>query len=392
MEPNHNPFCYDGDFAPEDIVGREEEIAQVGTVIRNGMRLFLIGRRGLGKTSILRMAQATLASEGAHVLYVNAEARPDVEKLIEEIVTRAIAQLSDGTEDGILKAGPFFSHLKPTTNLPADGQEMQVSIGIDLPADKHRQMQLLAKTLDSLDRLAGTLPKIRPVALIIDEFSALMARFGVTAEAQIRAVVQTHQNLGYIFAGSNVGLMMDMTGKHDRPFYHGGAAVFLRPVPLAEFAIWLRERFLESGYEVDGDEPILRILSLAGEVPYYVQMLAHNCWYYLRSDSHPIVTVDKVESVFKQTIQHLTPAFKQAWNRLTLSQRRVLLAVMLGYGKRLKPSELVRSVNRPASSVRSAARALYSRGILWDDWALGEGTVRLEDPLFAHWLRMTNMS
>jgi hypothetical protein len=51
--------------------------------------------------------------------------------------------------------------------------------------------------------------------------------------------------------------MMDMTGKYDRLFYHGGAAVFLRPVPLAEFAIWLRGRFLESGYEVDGDEPIV---------------------------------------------------------------------------------------------------------------------------------------
>jgi hypothetical protein len=65
MEPNQNPFSYAGDFGPEDIVGRKEEIAQVGTVIRDGMRLFLIGRRGLGKTSIMRMAQATLASEGA---------------------------------------------------------------------------------------------------------------------------------------------------------------------------------------------------------------------------------------------------------------------------------------------------------------------------------------
>lgn len=67
------------------------------------------------------------------------------------------------------------------------------------------------------------------------------------------------------------------------------------------------------------------------------------------------------------------------------------LLVMRGYGKRLKPSELARSVNPAASSVRSAARALYSRGILWDDWALGENRVRLEDPLFAHRIRMTGL-
>lgn len=63
-----------------------------------------------------------------------------------------------------------------------------------------------------LDRASGTQPEGRPVALIIDEFSALMAYSGITAEGQIRAAVQTHQNLGYIFSGSNVQLMMDMTG------------------------------------------------------------------------------------------------------------------------------------------------------------------------------------
>jgi hypothetical protein len=32
----------------------------------------------------------------------------------------------------------------------------------------------------------------------------LVARFGLTAEAQVLSVIQRHQNLGHIFAGSNV--------------------------------------------------------------------------------------------------------------------------------------------------------------------------------------------
>jgi hypothetical protein len=115
-----------------------------------------------------------------------------------------------------------------------DKQAVSVSIGIDLSANKYRQMAVLADTLDSLNRLAQTLPESRPLALIIDEFSALMARFGVTGEAQIRSVVQCHRNVGYIFAGSNVGLMMDMTMKYSRPFYHSGDSLYLRPVPSAE--------------------------------------------------------------------------------------------------------------------------------------------------------------
>ena len=235
MKAKLNPFRYGSDFSPDDIVGRKDEIAHAERAIRDGQRLFLTGARGFGKTSVLRAAQANLSRKGAIVLYVNAETSPDVGKLMGEIVAGAAAQVYEGEEDGIQKAGRFFSHLEPTFRVSAVEQEISVRIGIDLFDGKYRQMEVLADTLDSLDRLAHTLPDSRPLALIIDEFSALMARFGVTAEAQIRAVVQCHRDVGYIFAGSNVALMMEMTTKYNRPFYHGGDNLYLRPVPADDF-------------------------------------------------------------------------------------------------------------------------------------------------------------
>ncbi len=314
MEFNRNPFRYGADFGPDDIVDRKDDIAHVERVIRDGMRLFLTGPRGFGKTSILRAAQAYMSRKGAMVLYVNAETSPDVGKLIGEIVAGAAAQLDDDAEVGIVRVRGFFAHLRPTLSLSADGQEISVSIGIDLSGGKYRQMQVLAGTLDSLDGLARTLRESRPVALIIDEFSALMARFGVTGEAQIRSVVQCHQNVGYIFAGSNIGLMMHMTMDHRRPFYHGGDSLYLRRVPSADFAAWLHKQFRESGFEVSGNEPVLRILSLAEDVPYYVQMLAHNCWDELHRGSRSKLTVALVESVLERTIESLDGAFKERWN------------------------------------------------------------------------------
>jgi uncharacterized protein len=389
MELNRNPFRYGADFGPEDIVGRKDEIVHLERAIRDGQRLFLVGPRGFGKTSILHAAQANLSRKGAIVLYVNAETSPDVGKLIGEIVAGAAAQVYEGLEDGIQKAGRFFSHLEPTFRFSAVEQEISVSIGIDLFAGKYRQMEVFADTLDSMDRLAHGLPNSRPLALIIDEFSTLMARFGVIAEGQIRSVVQRHRNVGYIFAGSNVGLMMDMTTQYKRPFYHGGDHLYLRSVPAADFAAWLHKQFTESEFEVSGSEPVLRILSLAEDVPSSVQMLAHNCWDELHSGSRTKLTVALVEMVFEQTVQSLDPSFKETWNRLTLLQQKTLIAVLYGKGQRLKPAETARSINSPASSVRSALRALYNRNILWDDWNHGELRVRLEDPFFAHWIRMT---
>jgi hypothetical protein len=77
--------------------------------IRDGQRLFLIGPRGYGKTSILLAAQANLCQEGAIVLYVNVETCPDIGVLVGEIVAGTAAQVYEGAEGGIQKASRFFS-------------------------------------------------------------------------------------------------------------------------------------------------------------------------------------------------------------------------------------------------------------------------------------------
>jgi hypothetical protein len=182
--------------------------------------------------------------------------------------------------------------------------------------------------------------------------------------------------------------MMDMTSKYRRPFYHGGDNLYLRPVPTADFAAWLHLQFAESGFEISGSEPVLRILSLAEDVPYSIQVLAHNCWNELRSGKGLKLTVDLVETAFEQTIRSLDPLFTERWTRLTPLQQKSLTAVLHGKGERMRPAEIAQSIKSPASSVRSALHAVYNRNILWDDWNLRKLRVRPQDPFFGHWVRM----
>ncbi len=76
MDSKSNPFRFGGDLGADELVDRVEETALVESTIRNGEKLFLIGPRRFGKTSILRSADENLTAVGAVVLRLDAEAYP----------------------------------------------------------------------------------------------------------------------------------------------------------------------------------------------------------------------------------------------------------------------------------------------------------------------------
>ena len=54
--PRQNPFEYGRELDRDELVDREEELRQVTRALENGGKLFLIGPRRYGKTSLLRAA------------------------------------------------------------------------------------------------------------------------------------------------------------------------------------------------------------------------------------------------------------------------------------------------------------------------------------------------
>ena len=392
MERKQNPFRYGGDLGANEIVDRVEETAHVESTIRNGEKLFLIGPRRFGKTSILRAAQENLEASGAIVLRLNAEAYPSVEMLVEKIVSSAAVRLKGKVEIGIEQIGKFFSRLKPEFKLSGVEQELSVSIGVDTAAGSNRPVKALTDALDGLEKLALAQPASRPVGLILDEFQAFVHLGGENAEAQIRSVIQEHRRVGYVFAGSQTRLMTDMTMNHDRPLYRLGSNRFIGPLPVADFEAHLHKQFKRSGFVVPSEEPIQLILSLAEQVPYNVQMLAHNCWEELRSQSRSKpakLTANLVQAVLRRTVDGLDPLFTQTWNRLTAVQQKTLIAVIRQGGVGMSSAETARSIRLSVSSVQSALRGLHDQSILRDDPAEGKVRMRFDDPFFAEWIRIT---
>ncbi|MDQ2842162.1 MAG: AAA family ATPase [Acidobacteriota bacterium] len=389
-----NPFQYGRELGISELVDRYDELNQVTATIQQGGKLFLIGPRRYGKTSILKVAEDKLVADGAVVLRYDAESYPSLDLLVSAIVSGVAKTLKGGIERAGEQLQKFFAKLRPELSFSVTDQEWSVKLGV---REEHlgnhlRHLNLLIEALDGLERLARSQSDRQPVGLIIDEFQKVIELGGQSAESQIRAAIQRHKRTGYVFAGSKTHLLTAMTMDAARPFYRLGSLCFLGPVPRQDFIVFLREKFLKSGFSLvskDDNESLSRILDLAEDVPYNVQMLAYACWEQLRTggaSKGKILNGTVVEQSLDRLVRQYDPFYTQLWNDLTSIQQKVLLAVIAERGANLQSMKVVRMVGRGTSTTQRSIGLLIDHAILREEEHRGATRVRFEDPFFSQWI------
>ena len=100
-----NPFEFGRELNADELVDREAELELVRRTIVNRGRLFFIGPRRYGKTSVLHAAEELLSREGVVVLRHNAEACESVSLLAQALLTGAARRLA-GTAEQVSRASP----------------------------------------------------------------------------------------------------------------------------------------------------------------------------------------------------------------------------------------------------------------------------------------------
>ena len=88
-----NPFEFGRELGVDEIVDRDAEVAEVVKTIEQGGKLFIIGPRRYGKTSILKAAEDRLQTAGAVVLRYDAESYPSLDLLVNSLVAGAARYL-----------------------------------------------------------------------------------------------------------------------------------------------------------------------------------------------------------------------------------------------------------------------------------------------------------
>jgi hypothetical protein len=386
-----NPFEFGRELGTDELVDRDAEVAEVIRTIRDGSKLFLVGPRRYGKTSILKAAEDRLRASGAVVLRYDAESYPSLDLLVGSLIAGAAKQLKGGVERAGEQIRRFFARLRPELNFSVSESAWTAKVGVGPGAERDGNLGLLVEALNGLEDLAQAQPKTRPVGLFIDEFQKVVEMGGAAAESQIRAAIQRHRRTGYVFAGSKTRLLSAMTMDAARPFYRLGSVRFVGAIPRVDFEAFLRKQFLQSGFAIDHPNPTGLILDLAEEVPYNVQMLAHACWEQLRgaAGNGPwVLTGDIVRQSLDRLVRQYDPFYTQVWTAATAIQQKTLLAVIAEGGTNLQSMRVVRVLGKGPSTVQRSVGALMDRGILRQEERDGQVRLRFEDPFLAHWIGM----
>lgn len=379
-EPGRNPFPYGRELSAAELVDREEELAAIERTLRNREKLFLVGPRRYGKTSLLAAAAERARREGAVVLRFDAERYETLPLLARAVLTAAARALAGPLEKVTSLLRDAAARLRPEVSLdPATG-EIAVRMGVEEADD----LPVLTEALDAVERMAGTLDG--PVAVMLDEVQQIVVEHGRAAERQLRSTVQTHRHVAYVFAGSDTRLLGEMTSEPRRPFYRLGARLFVQEIPEAAFRAHLASTFEASGMEVrpEGVEAILR---LADQVPYNVQRLAHEVWERLRVEEDPVVSPPQVEAALADLLEKEDPAYTQIWTTLSVNQKKAVKAVMVSGGRGVLASSVARELDIPVSSLQAALKQGEDLHVLRRDVRGGDERHRLVDPFLAAWVR-----
>jgi hypothetical protein len=379
MEPG-NPFVYGEIVTAGAFADRDPERARLAADLAAGQKVFLISPRRYGKSSLVRGVLRALARQKVLTIEVTVAASSSYVGFLESYARALVAA---ETPAGRLQrwATELLHAVRPEIRFDTDPLLGKSRFALAFPAVKTaRDTARLANEVFALPGRIAAARKQR-LAIALDEFQAITAFNGGSVEHALRAAVQDQRSVGYVFAGSEPSLMERMLGPR-RPFYKAGPVMRLEKIEKGLFAEFLDTRFAASGMR---PEPGLgeAIVDLAANVPYDVQRLAHETWDDVKAAGRKAAGVEDLHATLTRLLGEHHTVFEESWQRLTLSQRAVLRALVLEDGRELMSADVRARHRLPvASSVQSALAALLRQDIVMKEAARYVAS----DSLYREWV------
>jgi len=368
-----NPFKYGTVVSGKDFADRETELQALASSLKETVRVFLVAPRRYGKTSLIRNVLDTLQKQKMLTAYVDLYWATSSTEFMELYATSVIRGSKSIARRAAHYVREFLPRLRPRLGFDQGGNP---ELSLDVSGES--RAAAAAEILHLPEQIAKSQGK--RFVVVLDEFQEIMRLNGKDLERRLRAAMQNHGNVSYLFAGSKSHMLIDMVSGKTRPFYQMGTLMTLDKIPEEEFSDFIRAKFVKSGKKIS-PAALSRIFKESENVPHYVQLLSFYLWDHYQHVPH--LEEAHVVEALSLLLRGQEPAYLTIWEGLTLHQRRTAKAAAMLKGRLLTSKETIRRFRlESASNVAKSLKALCTKGILRKE----KECYVFEDVLLCRWV------
>lgn len=360
-----NPFRYGTVVDDPFFINRVKELAEVKQSLLSGQNLIIYSPRRYGKTSLIKKVLKSLSAEGHPCVFIDFFRIHSREKFIEEY-TREVFKNYPSWEKALKRVITMVKTVQPVATFNENG----------LPEFSMKfSRNQIPQAIEEVVNLPEKLAEKKRWIIVLDEFQEIERLNGESFEKELRASIQLHQNISYVFMGSRKHLLTNIFTRKNRAFYNFGRLYKLDRIPEDELIAYLGKGFEASGLKVNPGV-FDNLLNLAGNIPFYVQMLASVLWD-LSAGKQEEVTNALLDEAVKTSLWHQTDYYMALIQELTAYQQKVLHAVAIENSGIFTKDYGDRYFLSAGSSTQRALTSLIEKDILNKH----DNTYDFEDPL-----------
>jgi len=350
-----NPFIYGTVVTGSNFTNRKKEIKELINDIKSGQNIFLFSPRKYGKTSLMKVIQNKLKKENFITIYIDFYQVYSRARFI-ELYSKIIAKETDTKLEKIIE---FFKNnvrnIIPSISLDNDGNPV---FKIEFLRNEKNENYIL----DDILQLPYKLLKKKNMVIIFDECQEINNLNGDSFEKELRANIQHHEKISYVFLGSKTHILQNMFTDKNRALYKIGKIYPLKKIPQPELIKFISKKFKDGNYSID-IKVAKNICNITQNYPYYTQMLCHEIWE-VAIDSK-IVNENIIKLAIRNILNNQWELYLKIWESLSNNQKALLVAfIRSGTNEIYSNQYIAKNQLTSVSTIQRSVKGLIEKEII----------------------------
>jgi AAA+ ATPase superfamily predicted ATPase len=371
-----NPFNYLQFATGENFYDRKEIFADLRSRLMSGTtNVVLYGPRRYGKSSLVSQLATELEKSAIPCVIFDVMKVPSIDLFVSAYATKVYRKFAP-VKFELRKIGEFLKNLRLKLMVGVDGE---AGFSIDL-AESRIGSEELTEILDLPHKI---IPKNKRAVIILDEFQEVSELLpNDQFERVMRSVIQSHENISYIFLGSRYHMLRRMFTERNRPFYKSAIAMMLDKPPFDESVDFVVSRFASGGISISR-EVAAQIVHRIDNIPYYIQQLSFEVFRLVDDDDRKEVLQDDVARAYRLLSGFNRDQYEQQMLSFSTAQKKLLVALSQEVTSEFDDAYRAKYRLGVSSTVNSTKKKLMENGYI----EMSDGKYCVADPFFAAYLK-----